>query len=496
MNIIIYVTEVSSVNFSIKLMEEFEENYSVDNFLFFVYRNEIKLKILEKVNSSKVVIITQSYINQNTKENSINANRINEIENKYTRDSIWDYVYQDRMLLYTRSGFLYKKKTSFNREQLLSKVINRFDVLENLIDDFNPDFAVYCTQDFGTSISTLLFEILNFRKKPIHIPIIAKFGNFFSLTNDIYGSWEFLEKSFKFNINNKEFSVEKTTKDLLVNYKQGNKTAFYITKTNKTPLLLKFIKKIKTIYKYIFKELRNKSDYLHIPLHKYAFDNILISLRKLIMSKKNFFVNYNEIENSKYIFFPLHLEPELVLLVQSQPFIDQLNVIRNISKNLPRNIQLVVKDHPVADGRREISFFKELVQIPNVKILNSKINSIEIIKKSLGVITIIGSAGQEAFLHDKPVITLSNPFFNFLPSVNKIFNYDEIPHIVSKWDSFKPNMREQEVFLQTLINNSIDINLLGLIKDLSLKYKPKNVDNQNRLFMNFLISKINKDFRK
>ena len=194
--------------------------------------------------------------------------------------------------------------------------------------------------------------------------------------------------------------------------------------------------------------------------------------------------------------FPLHLEPELVLLVQSQPFIDQLNVIRNISKNLPRNIQLVVKDHPVADGRREISFFKELVQIPNVKILNSKINSIEIIKKSLGVITIIGSAGQEAFLHDKPVITLSNPFFNFLPSVNKIFNYDEIPHIVSKWDSFKPNMREQEVFLQTLINNSIDINLLGLIKDLSLKYKPKNVDNQNRLFMNFLISKINKDFRK
>ena len=75
-------------------------------FLFFVYRNEIKLKILEKVNSSKVVIITQSYINQNTKENSINANRINEIENKYTRDSIWDYVYQDRMLLYTRSGIL------------------------------------------------------------------------------------------------------------------------------------------------------------------------------------------------------------------------------------------------------------------------------------------------------------------------------------------------------------------------------------------------------
>ena len=35
MNIIIYVTEVSSVNFSIKLMEEFEENYSVDNFFIF-----------------------------------------------------------------------------------------------------------------------------------------------------------------------------------------------------------------------------------------------------------------------------------------------------------------------------------------------------------------------------------------------------------------------------------------------------------------------------
>ena len=38
---------------------------------------------------------------------------------------------------------------------------------------------------------------------------------------------EFLEKSFKFNINNKEFSVEKTTKDLLVNYKTGQQKLLF-----------------------------------------------------------------------------------------------------------------------------------------------------------------------------------------------------------------------------------------------------------------------------
>ena len=81
-------------------------------------------------------------------------------------------------------------------------------------------------------------------------------------------------------------------------------------------------------------------------------------------------------------------------------------------------------------------------------------------------------------------------FYNFLPSVNKIKNYEEISDFVSEFKNFVKNENEQLVFLQTLINNSVNVNLLELIENLNQNNLDSEVIKNEELYYDFLFSNI------
>ena len=132
------------------------------------------------------------------------------------------------------------------------------------------------------------------------------------------------------------------------------------------------------------------------------------------------------------------------------------------------NTQLAVKDHPLMFGRRKPDFYKTILGIPNVVLVDSTENSIEIIKLSFGVITIIGSVGMEAFFHNKPAITLSNAFYNFIPSVKKVESFHEISNEVLNFENYKFDLNEKLILIETIKELSIAINLNQLIQKLDL----------------------------
>jgi len=493
MNVILNITELSSVNFTLRLIEKIKLDFNVDCFIIIVYRDEIKRKIIDIVDKDfNYKIFSQSEISlgDNRELRKDDIRKIQDIENKYSRKTIWEYIYHDRYLLYKRSGFLYEKGTRFSRSKLILTVIKRFVFIENLFNKFRPDLVIYITQDFGTSISTILFEVSKQSETALFIPVISKFKGLFSINNDIYGNWDLLKNRFEENINNKQYLIKPVTKKILQDYIEKSEIAFYAKKQLPIPFTTKIIGKFKTFRNYIIKGYFGKNDYLHISLNKYVFDKCLMFFRKKNINRKKYFSSIAHLKEVDFVYFPLHVEPELVLLVQSQEYIDQIGVIRNISKNLPENIQLFVKDHPAAKGRRKESFYKEISEIPNVVIMENNINSLDLIKTSIGVITIIGSAGQEAFLYGKPVLTLSEAFYNFLPSVNKIKNYEEISDFVSEFKNFVKNENEQLVFLQTLINNSVNVNLLELIENLNQNNLDSEVIKNEELYYDFLFSNI------
>lgn len=141
-----------------------------------------------------------------------------------------------------------------------------------------------------------------------------------------------------------------------------------------------------------------------------------------------YFRKYDKyIKEAQYYYYPIHLEPEAVVLYWGDGFYkNQVKLIENIAAQLPANCFLYVKDHPHADAYRENIDYKRMKAIPNVKLLNPALPGKTIIKNSIGVITINGTSGFEALLNNKQVYTFGNSYYNHSNRVIYIANIKDL----------------------------------------------------------------------
>jgi hypothetical protein len=130
---------------------------------------------------------------------------------------------------------------------------------------------------------------------------------------------------------------------------------------------------------------------------------------------KKHFIKAEDLAHIDYAFFGLHVEPEVTLLVYSKPHMNQIETIRVISRSLPVGMKLLVKEHPLAKGKRPLSYYKKILDIPNVLILDWNVDSRIVIEKCKIVTSIAGTIGFEGAMLKKPVITLGACPFNCLP---------------------------------------------------------------------------------
>ena len=133
----------------------------------------------------------------------------------------------------------------------------------------------------------------------------------------------------------------------------------------------------------------------------------------------------------KFYFYPLHLEPEAVVLYWADGlYTNQIKLIENIAAQLPPDTFLYVKDHPHLYGYRDISDYNRLQDIPNVKLLPPHLPGKKIIKDSLGVITINGTAGFEALLLNKQVIVFGSAFYAISKRVKYVENIRDLKDVI------------------------------------------------------------------
>ncbi|PUE42387.1 hypothetical protein [Limnohabitans sp. Bal53] len=119
-----------------------------------------------------------------------------------------------------------------------------------------------------------------------------------------------------------------------------------------------------------------------------------------------------------YYFYPLHLEPEAVVLYHAHGlYANQVKLIQNIAAQLPPGVFLYVKDHPHDHGYRSADDYLALKSVPNIRLLETSISGKEIVAHSQGVITMTGTAGFEALLLGKPVFTFGKTFYSPAPGV-------------------------------------------------------------------------------
>jgi hypothetical protein len=156
--------------------------------------------------------------------------------------------------------------------------------------------------------------------------------------------------------------------------------------------------------------------------------------------------------NGLYIYIPLHYQPECTTSPLGGVFVDQLLMITLLHRYCGKNVLVYVKEHPVqrSQGRYE-KFYQDLVKLSKVRLVPKNFSSFTLIKNSLAVATITGTAGWEALFYQKPVLMFGEIFYKYAPGVFSIRSHQDCEEAFTAIkNGFKSDLSELKVFLRSL----------------------------------------------
>ena len=182
--------------------------------------------------------------------------------------------------------------------------------------------------------------------------------------------------------------------------------------------------------------------------------NFLIKKRKKFIN--NFFENIIS-NNQKFLYFPLHAEPEKRTLLDAPFHFNQIHVIQSISKALPVDYFLYVKEHPFQEsyGYRDLDFYNSIIELPNVRLYHPDVSNVDLIKKSSLVVTIAGTAGFEAAFYGKPSIVFSKTEYSNLSSVTLVENFNDLPNLIRDSLTISVDYSELNNYFEFLLERSV-----------------------------------------
>ena len=198
----------------------------------------------------------------------------------------------------------------------------------------------------------------------------------------------------------------------------------------------------------------------------YIIEEITRNIRYRFLEKNSI---KNPLFKEKFIYFPLHVQPERNLDIDAPYYANQLDVIENIARSLPIQYKLYVKEHQTMKFRhwRQTSFYNSVLNLANVTLIHPLSNSLEIIKNCSLIITIAGTTGVEAALYQKPSIVLADVSYSNLSCVKKINNFEELPGAIEELLALDVDPNEIRNFLQSEEQNSFQFDEIALGNELS-----------------------------
>ncbi|NJM33035.1 MAG: hypothetical protein HC848_09560 [Limnobacter sp.] len=178
------------------------------------------------------------------------------------------------------------------------------------------------------------------------------------------------------------------------------------------------------------------------------------------------YVDPASLANMRYVFFPLHTEPEVSLLVYGRPYVNQIEIIRILAMSLPVDMVLVVKEHPWMVGKRSLSSYKKILNIPRVQFANPALDARVLIQHSRLVTVITGSIALEATMLNKPVITFGDCPYNLLPDfmVRRCADPRHLPELIAhSIDQHKTDDKALLSYVAGVFESSTSVNLYSAL---------------------------------
>ena len=129
----------------------------------------------------------------------------------------------------------------------------------------------------------------------------------------------------------------------------------------------------------------------------------------------------SDLSDQPFVYYPLHMEPEVALQGMSPEYFFQLGCIAAVSRDLPAGTLLAVKETFAALGRRPADFYDQIRAFKNVVMIDPLEFGLDVVRQCAVVVTITGTGGFEGAVIGKPVISFGrHNQYNILPHVSVV----------------------------------------------------------------------------
>jgi len=449
------------------LAEALQKNCECD--LIAIVDVDIKQKtFFEKQNlvKFKKIWYYRDHVDLSTK-GKFDLNYLQTFEKKYGIN-LWNIAYSER--------YFYKFNIhEFTHDEILSILEQECKLFENAIEETKPDFLIIGTTDLHHNY--LLSEIC----KALGINVLMLAGARFGYKEMICEEADRVDDTlgpiqYGITKNGKTIKELQTFLKKFDNVKQIKE----FEKNLQVPITEKIRKFFQLIFIYGGKDFRNQFEHVGMTRTKILKEKLMEKFKKKSVLS---FVNGNlpKVFDKEipFVYYPLNTEPERALSIAAPFYTNQIELITHIAKSLPIGYRLYVKDHPGMNfkgGRgRSISFYKEIMELPNVKLLHPSINPEEILKNCSLVITINGTTGLEAAFYNKPTITFVQTLYTSLPSVYTLKNINELPQTIRTALQTKVNVKNLNDFVNFIEKNSFKLDRKLLVSDFRNRFLYKNI---------------------
>lgn len=345
----------------------------------------------------------------------------------------YEYVHEFNLLINFYYGLFRKKK------------------IELLIFGDNPHFGV-------DSMAKDLADAMGIKTILFHQAI--ELNHFFAYTKicDI-GIYETLPNDGDFQIE----IEEKSEKNLfyMKNLSVINPTAQSMGKGALSSLVYKIWHKRNELYSKGIPTLLAK-------LEHFAFQH-RVDFAYKVNSQKNIYKAELDLK-CKFVYFPLHLQPEMTTSLLGGMFCDQILAIERLRQLLPDDWKIYVKENPKQSYyMREELFFRRLSLIPNTYFVSREVNTYDLIKNSQFVATITGTAGWEAVSGGKCALVFGLAWYRKLPGVFEYSYGVKIDEIISYKINHQELVDEYNKLMSKAYVGVLECGSEKAIKDYSVK---------------------------
>ena len=392
--------------------------------------------------------------------------------------NLWEIAYSER--IFQEYNSFYK----FTREEILSIFEQECRFFEKVLDDANPDFLIIKNTDLHRN--HLLTEMCRTRGVKILMLFASRLGYRASISSEPDTIDHHLDEKIENTLNFE--SPEDLTK-YFENHNRLKQTKNIQFGTMNTPIYKKFMASITWLTKTFDKEWKEGYDHFGVTRLNAIWNYFLYSIKRIF---RKMFIDRNfekEINiHEKFLYFPLQVQPERGVDIVAPFYANQAEVIVNISKALPIDYKLYVKEHYNMRLRnwRKTSYYKKILDLPNVKLIHPSVSPKILLENCTTVITVSGTGGFEAALHKKPCIVFADVIYSSLPSVYRLKNLEELPRTIKESLNKKIELCDVSKFVNLLDKNSFEFDIFAYYSKVSERFHHGGFMISNEISMNNL----------